>query len=86
MACLQHLGDQIIHGGQDIARTERLQRICVAHLVELSLSLDVVTHLSPFFYSVNRRQGAIPESGQTILFTWVLLQKSKSVILTAVTL
>jgi hypothetical protein len=28
-----------------------------------------VTPLSPFLYSVNRRQGAIPESGQTILLT-----------------
>jgi hypothetical protein len=80
MAYIQHLGDQIIHGGQDIARTERLQRSCMARLVELSLSIAVVTHLSPFLYSVNRRQGAIPENGQTILFTWVLLQTSKRVI------
>jgi hypothetical protein len=42
----------------------------VARLVELSLSIDVVTHLRPSLYSVNRRQGAIPESGRTILFTW----------------
>jgi hypothetical protein len=79
MASLQQLGDQIFHGGQDIARTERLQRICVARLVELSPSIAVVTHLSPFLYSDNRRQGAIPESGHTMLLTWVLLQTSKRV-------
>ncbi len=70
MACIQHLSDQIILGGQDIAQTERLQRTYVARLVELSLSIDVVTHLSPSLYSVNRRQGAIPESERTMLFTW----------------
>jgi hypothetical protein len=64
MACLQQLGDQIIHGGQDIAQTERLQHICVARLVERSLRIAVVTHLSPFLYPDNRGQGAIPESGQ----------------------
>ena len=69
-ACIQRLSDQIILGGQDIARTERLQRTCVARLVALSLSIDVVTHLSPSLYSVNRRLGAIPESGRTMLFTW----------------
>jgi hypothetical protein len=69
LAYIQHLSDQIIHGGQDSARTERLQRSYVARLVELSLRIAVVTHLSPFFHSVNRRRGAIPESGQTILFT-----------------
>ncbi len=68
MAYIQHLGDQIIHGGQDIARTERLQRICVARLVELSLRIAVVTHLSPFLYADNRRRGANPESGRTTLF------------------
>lgn len=80
MAYIRHLGGQIIHGGQDIARTARLQRICVARLVERSLRIDIVTHLSPFLYAVNRRQGAIPESGHTILFMWVLLQTSKCVI------
>jgi hypothetical protein len=68
-ASIQQLGDQIIHGGQDITRTERLQRSGVVRLVELSLSIAVVTHLRPFLYSINRRQGAIPESGQTILLT-----------------
>jgi hypothetical protein len=69
MACLQQLGDRIFHGGQDIARTKRLQRICVARLVERSLRIAVVTHLSPFLYADNRRQGAIPESGHTSLLT-----------------
>jgi hypothetical protein len=69
MASIQHLGDPIIHGGQDITRTECLQRCCVARLVELSLSIAVVTHLSPCLYAVNRTQGAIPESGPTILLT-----------------
>jgi hypothetical protein len=68
MARIRNLGGQIIHGGQDIARTERLPRICVARLVERSLRIAVVTPLSPFLYPVNRRQGAIPESGRTILF------------------
>jgi hypothetical protein len=77
MACLQHLSDQIIHGGQDIARTERRQHPCVSRLVERSLRIDVVTHLSPFLYPVNRGQGAIPESGHTMLLTWVLVQTSK---------
>src|SRR3712207_1171395 len=69
MASIQHLGDQITHGGQDIARTERLQRSRVARLVELSLSITVVTHLRPLLDSVNRSQGVIPESGQTMLCT-----------------
>jgi hypothetical protein len=70
MAGIQHLSDQIILGGQDIAQTERLQRTCVARLVALSLSIDVVTHLSPFLDFVNRRRGVLPESGRTTLFTW----------------
>jgi hypothetical protein len=74
MACLQQLGDQIVHGGQDVARTARLQRICVARLVERSLRLAVVTHPSPFLYADNRRQGAIPESGHTMLVTWGLMK------------
>jgi hypothetical protein len=67
MASVPHLGDQLTHGGQDIARTACLQRSRVARLVELSLRSAVVTHLRPFLDSVNRSQGAIPESGQTIL-------------------
>jgi hypothetical protein len=69
MASIQHLGEQIIHGGQDITRTERLQRRDVVRLIELSLSLAVVTHLRPFLYAINRRRGAIPERGDTILLT-----------------
>jgi hypothetical protein len=80
MARIRNLGGQIFRGGQDIARTESLQRTGVARLVELSLSIGAVTHLSPFLYSVDRRRGAIPESGHTILLTWVLLQTSKRVI------
>jgi hypothetical protein len=80
MACLQQLGDQISHSGQDIARTERLQRICVARLVARRLSIDIVTHLGPFLYAVNRRQGAIPESGHTSPCTRVLLQPSTCVV------
>ena len=80
MASIQQLGDQIIHGGQDITRTERRQRRDVVRLVERSLSITVVTHLRPCLYAINRRQGAIPESGHTMLLMWVLLQTSKRVI------
>jgi hypothetical protein len=69
MASIQHLGDPIIHGGQDITRTECLQRRDVVRLIELSLSIAVVTHLRPFLYAINRRRGAIPERGDTILLT-----------------
>ena len=69
MASIQQLGDQIIHGGQDITRTECLQRRDVVRLIELSLSIAVVTHLRPFLYAINRRRGAIPERGDTILLT-----------------
>ena len=43
MARIRNLGGQIIHGGQDIARTESLQRACVARRVKLSLRIRVVT-------------------------------------------
>jgi hypothetical protein len=69
MASIQQLGDPIIHGGQDITRTERRQRRDVVRLIELSLSIVVVTHLRPFLYAINRRRGAIPERGDTILLT-----------------
>ena len=80
MASIQQLGDQILHSGQDITRTERRQRRDVVRLVELSLSIAVVTHLRPCLYAINRRQGAISESGHTMLLMWVLLQTSKRVI------
>jgi hypothetical protein len=41
----------------------------VVRLVERSLSIAVVTHLRQCLYAINRRQGAIPESGHTILLT-----------------
>jgi hypothetical protein len=69
MASIQQLGDQSLHSGQDITRTERRQRRDVVRLVERSLSIAVVTHLRPCLYAINHRQGAIPESGHTILLT-----------------
>jgi hypothetical protein len=66
MAHIRNLGGQIIHGGQDIARTESLQRTGVVRLVALSLRISAVTHLSPLLYSVDRRRGANPESGRVV--------------------
>ena len=53
MASIQQLGDQILHSGQDITRTERRQRRDVVRLVERSLSIAVVTHLRPCLYAIN---------------------------------
>jgi hypothetical protein len=60
---------ELLLGSQDIARAASRQRSDVARLVERSLRIAVVTHLRPFLFSVNRKQGAIPESGHTILLT-----------------